>query len=63
MTTLIDFLFNSVCDMVDDLIQEYQNNAPVVQKWYTPELIPDDEFNNNLVINNSISKPIQETKL
>ena len=63
MTTLLDTIFNTVCDLVDDLIQEYQNNAPVVPKWYTSELASDDEFNNNLVINNLISKPIQETKL
>lgn len=59
MTTLIDNIFNTVCDLVDDFIQEYQKNAPVVPKWYTSELAQDDESNPITVkINN-----IRETKL
>ena len=63
MTTLVDNIFNTVCELVDDLIQEYQINAPLVQKIYKPELMSYGGFNNNLVKNNSISEPMQETHL
>lgn len=64
MTTLINdfirWITDPIYDLADDLVQEYQNNAPVVPKWYTSELAPDDESKPITVTNNN---NIGDTKL